>query len=175
MTNEINNEEVLNNSSSTLVYVGTVKIEEIRGNKVIKTYTSHNEGKASLFNFIAQCLSGKLEDRLRPKYLRAYNKNGTTYTQITNTQISFRSVRAVGDKTIYKFLIPANTLNAATELNHFRLFSQDNVNIVDNIDSCCASIDYVAKTNSDKLLPDGKTNFLVTWTLQVTNNTNGGN
>ena len=52
MEQDIKNEEVLANSSSQIVYKGTVKIDVIRGNKVIKSYNNHNQGNVSLFSFI---------------------------------------------------------------------------------------------------------------------------
>lgn len=172
MSNNLKSEEVLTNSSSSIIYKGSVKIEMIRGNKVIKTITQHNQGQLSLFSFISQCLAGTFKDSLRPKILQAYTKANNEYTKRTSTPILYRSCRAIGDgKTVYKFLIPANAILGTGAINHFRLFSTDNVLKVDELDSCSAYIDY----KETDIVPDSKTNFLITWTLQVTNNTQGDN
>ena len=175
MEQDIKNEEVLANSSSQIVYKGTVKIDVIRGNKVIKSYNNHNQGNVSLFSFITWCLTGEFKDSLRPKFLRGYSKENDDYTLMTTTPIHYRSCEKIGSsKAVYKFLIPANSIipqvvDSPKNLNHFRLFSQDNRDMLLDINACCAFIDL--KTGD--IVPDNKTNFLITWTLEITNN--GGN
>lgn len=167
-----NKEELLSNSS-TIGYKGSVTINCIRKNEIVKTIKVHNKGNKSLFSFLVQCLGGNLVEGMRPKILMAYNYNKTdsTYTKALTTSIIYTSARVPPTSTsiVYKFLIPATTIDKTTtgsyyELNHFRLFSTDNQSQNVNLDDCCAYIDL-----TDGISPDGVTNYLITWTLQVTN------
>lgn len=162
-----NKEELLSNSS-TIGYKGTVTIDYIRKNEIVKTIKVHNKGNKSLFSFLVQCLEGRLVDGMRPKILKAYNKS-VAYTKALTTPIIYTSARALDTSIVYKFLIPATAIRKDTggnyyDLNHFRLFSTDNESQDSSLDDCCAYVDLTTGIS-----PDGITNYLITWTLQITN------
>ena len=166
-----NKEELLSNSS-TIGYKGIVTIDYIRKNEIVKTIKVHNKGNKSLFSFLVTCLEGRLIEGMRPKILRVYNctKSETTkYTEAVTTPIIYTSARALDTSIVYKFLIPATAIRKDTkgnyyELNHFRLFSTDNDSQDSSLDDCCAYVDLTTGIS-----PDGVTNYLITWTLQITN------
>ena len=61
----MNNIKTINN----IGYEGFVNFKIYEKKKLRNNFTIHNAGQAGLFNFLATCLSGKLEATAMPKYL----------------------------------------------------------------------------------------------------------
>lgn len=49
-------------------YIGIVNIKVIKGNKIVKTLSHHNEGKPWLFKLLASVMCGNNESSNMPKY-----------------------------------------------------------------------------------------------------------
>ena len=66
-TSQPTNKQVAN---SNIGYQGVVTITTYKGKQRKSSFSQKNAGKASLFNFLVNCLSGQLEENNRPNFIR---------------------------------------------------------------------------------------------------------
>lgn len=158
-------------NKENIAYRGNVKIKVVRNNKVVKEINTHNEGSSLLFNFLAYCLAGKLNESERPNYIHLFNTKNepvevtTITTPSTKTRIVTIDDGYIG--TEYTFVIPAIYIKANKIVTQLRLYGAKYLNSIN---------DYSAKIdlNGDEQFSidsseQANTSILITYTLVVAN------
>jgi hypothetical protein len=158
-------------TSESLGYAGSVQVQLIRGNKVIKTINTKNSGRLALFSFLANALIGRLEPAGAPRFIILGFTEGddSVGQQISTNAIPYSSVSLetstvegeVSASAVFKFLIPFSTVSAGNQINLIRLYSQNSVSWSNHIASF--------KIDGSPIVSDGKSNILITWTMKLSN------
>lgn len=184
--------EVTAQATAPLKYTGEVTIEKIRANKVIKTTKVKNTGCFPLFKFFASCIAlydDKNADSAglfnsKPQYLNAYyvaDWNNLTLSshEVLKSYIKLSSISVTdnnaGDlspdsscSVNLKFLIQDNNFSYRDtepqhKINCLALYSGFNVS---NPDKPMA---YIQVPLSNDLKYDPGVNYLITWSIKVSN------
>lgn len=103
-------------ATNNINYEGFVNFKIYQKKKLRKNFTIHNSGKPALFSFLATCLSGKLQQRLRPKLL-SFSWGGTSTSPVQTNQVIVEDGSAT-----YTWVVPVTvfsdkTLNGTTSIN----------------------------------------------------------
>lgn len=120
-----------NTAKNTLTYTGEVTLSQYIGTKKVKVAQVHNTGRASLFEFLSDCLVGDVEiaKAKRPTKIRMLQREAdyTTPGAYTYTAVSgFIYLLTAPEKSNsrpdqcsvrYSFLIPKDFLGAVTNFN----------------------------------------------------------
>lgn len=146
------------NNLNTISYKGQVKIKAIDGKRTLYSYTSHNAGKQSLFNFLASCLIGNFvaaRDNM-PCRIACFNKQEGAATKKVSTYVYVDSSRcgstSDGAEVIFRFRIPYTCLVGGETINYFELFP----NIPTGNNSCAEF-----KLNEEIQIPSSGGNFTI--------------
>lgn len=70
--------------NQSISYYGKVTVKIQKGDKIISTKTSHNEGKAALFDFLIDCLNGSYLKDNRPTRVRVFRKLDGETVEVPN-------------------------------------------------------------------------------------------
>lgn len=164
-------EKKLKKTSASVGYAGNIEIKIIRGEKVVKTIKAKNEGKKSLFNFLAGCLIGNYDTNGTPKYIMLGHTDGddTGTVAVSTNAIPYSGVSVeyqggTGEglaRAIFKFLIPFSSIPKDETINCIRLYNSDLI-----WNNHCA---YFILQPADEIVSDGKSNILITWTMTISN------
>lgn len=193
--NEFNN-SILNNKISTeqsledkativsalgdrIGYAGKVKIEKVKGNKVVQEITHHNNGTLVFFNLLVKCILGYSVGSQMPSYCNCFsgiNNNLDLITSGYKTAKKYSSVLAslpVASKKLvssidsnagqFKFFIPYTQLTSdSIELVAF--YNTPIIGLEDNL------LAYVKLDSAAQMINIGRgDNILITWTVEITN------
>lgn len=161
-----------------IVYKGKVSIEYTFKNK-IKKRIGHNNGTPEFFRFIANSIAGENESANMPKYIHIYKSEGGNSNDLNNlTKISacasnipysYHKVQKGNDgisyEVIFQFIIPYSqiTVSQGTSIDVLALFP--------TVDTQVSNILAYYQLDSNKIEPDVGTNVIVTWSLNVSNQT----
>lgn len=174
-----------NNAINQFNYTGIVTLSQYKGSKKRVLARIHNEGKYSLFNFIADCLVGDFDVaqanrpskiRLLKKQTDSENKNKATYkSQSTYIhQISTpEKVSKISDDTgivRYSFVIPSDKVTSINfDFDHIGLYAHSTVD--EDYEQFSAIVSLVENSVNvvDKDELSASSALLVDWELHITN------
>ena len=158
-------ENVINKNAS-ISYRGEVKVNAVRAGKIICTSISHNEATNNFFYLLVQAIAQNTSYlNLMPQYIVAYS--GSEKVSIVSILKTSQNVYWENNipKVDLMFTIPYNNLVVGKEVDTYKLYS-------DTTEDSGKLIATTTVSDSDKITTDGKTNLVVTWTMQFNN---GGN
>lgn len=158
-------ENVINKNAS-ISYRGEVKVNAVRAGKIICTSISHNEATNNFFYLLVQAIAQNTSYlNLMPQYIVAYS--GSEKVSIVSILKTSQNVYWENNipKVDLMFTIPYNNLVVGKEVDTYKLYS-------DATEDSGKLIATTTVSDSDKIITDGKTNLVVTWTMQFNN---GGN
>lgn len=175
-----------NGTSNSLAYRGDITIQLLRGKKVYKTIKTHNAGELPLFEFMANCLAGNYYPNKVPKFIRTFCYNdGMQDKETTKMLVPYsdlileKNVDNVADPyytVTMKFLIPFAYIMSASESNRTTngtnkicLYSNENSEENNGNPSASFILYNEDKSDFDYILPDGKSNVLITWVMSLRN------
>jgi hypothetical protein len=167
-------------TNASVGYAGNVEIKLDRGKKTIKTIKTHNEGKLSLFSFLANALIGSFDAGGAPRYVILGNGATDAVAQQVSTNaipysnVSIETNTAENDthaSAVFKFLIPFSSVSAGQQINVVRLYSQNSTSWGNHIAYFLLPTQDEEGNPIDPLISDGKSNILITWTMKITNKT----
>lgn len=186
------NKKIKVNSKSSLNYKGEVKVDILDGKRIISSRKIKNNGKISLFIFLAQCLTGKynMAELNRPCYVQLFSVDPDTpeadlfnlqteweqktfpINMSTSPTIDYNSSDTEYAQGAFKFIIPFSQIIDKDNLNLLVLKSQKNVASEDQKE-VCAYI-YLNDPNRSPLIPDeladdDRYNIFIEWTLSISN------
>lgn len=173
-------------NTDALVYSGNVTVQVLHKNKVVSTKKIHNQGRISLFKFIAYALGNNYFEKMAPRFLRAFNCTQqpteenlgdvlTADSEISDI-VAFSSITYDEDATTAKvnlsFLIPGSHIvnsDSTLRINTLCLYSQDTFS-----DSSRSNpLAYVYLTNQqgqeDPITFTSGVNLVIIWELSVGN------
>lgn len=182
--------------NQSISYFGKVTVRIQKGDKIISTKTSHNEGKAELFEFLIDCLNGNYQKDNRPTRVRVFRKIGGESVDTPNFSkdtVLCPGVYLDGLSTIdrsqttkrtitYHFRIPFTILSLGqpgetAEFCKLALYSNENSNN-SNIDKPSAIFLFTTKDAAgnliwDPITIDNKVNsnysIIIDWSLTLGN------
>lgn len=101
-------------TTSNIGYEGFVNFKIYEKKKLRNNFTIHNAGQAGLFNFLATCLSGKLEAVNMPKYL-SFSVGTDQNKQYTN-KVQYAEIAVGSDedkaKVTYTWIVPVTDFSS---------------------------------------------------------------
>jgi hypothetical protein len=171
-----------NSAINQLNYTGIVTLSQYKGSKKCTIARLHNEGRSSLFSFLADCLIGDfdLARTNRPAKIKLLkqkpdNTNGvtyesrSTYIQYTGTPEKLLDVATNACIVKYNFVIPSDKVTSIDfDFDHIGLYAQSTSNLdyeeflaIVSLDDNDAAIDKDGVSNSAALIID--------WELHLTN------
>lgn len=156
-------------------YVGKVKIQKKRGNKIYSEVVVHNTGTKELFGVIANALAGNNVSSNVPKFIGTFFETtvGTTepdWNNLTSTlarKIAFGSMKiyygtgagvSASGNIDYTFLIPFNIIKNTT-----------NLIAIYNSATAAVPLAYLRLNSAAQITADGKSNVIITWTMTICN------
>lgn len=158
-------ENVINKNAS-ISYRGEVKVNAVRAGKIICTSISHNKATNNFFYLLVQAIAQNTSYlNLMPQYIVAYS--GSEKVSIVSILKTSQNVYWENNipKVDLMFTIPYNNLVVGKKVDTYKLYS-------DTTEDSGKLIATTTVSDSDKITTDGKTNLVVTWTMQFNN---GGN
>ena len=158
-------ENVINKNAS-ISYRGEVKVNAVRADKIICTSISHNKATNNFFYLLVQAIAQNTSYlNLMPQYIVAYS--GSEKVSIVSILKTSQNVYWENNipKVDLMFTIPYNNLVVGKKVDTYKLYS-------DTTEDSGKLIATTTVSDSDKITTDGKTNLVVTWTMQFNN---GGN
>lgn len=175
----MNNIKAINN----IGYEGFVNFKIYQKKKLRNNFTIHNAGQAGLFNFLAACLSGRLEADMMPKYLSFSAGSESTskiqYAEIvvsqTTNSVSEAGLTGPTAKATYMWTVPITDFG---NLNNHVTIDSITVTLSNAAGNACATATITADkptTQAFTLLKDiietQNTNYIVVvaWQLIIGN------
>lgn len=160
-----------------ITYEGSVKIQLLKGKKVVKTLTKHNAGTLQLFSFISKCLAGYLDgmDNYYPRYVRLYNTDTsqvpisfsgeTTTSAVPVVGISLDTTDSSEPEALvkYEFIIPVSSIKSGTTSNVIAIYNTINRAAREKPSA------YVILTGNQIIDPSDGYNVRVVWTMRISN------
>ena len=139
-------QETVKPTTTTIKYSGEVTIKVKKGNKVLSSYKSHNEGKEKLFKFIAEALSGTFTKDNRPCRLVLFkqlndsdtpaapdfsiNSSISSYIMYSTTPVPeaiTSNNEVIGYSITYHFVIPSAYIQSGnTEIYKLAIYPETN-------------------------------------------------
>jgi hypothetical protein len=151
----------------TIKYTGNVSIQKIDSitGKAEKVTQKHNTGFVPFFDLIAQCIAGVDTTSLMPKYIKGFNASAFSSSTITgfisyNNPVVSKTLTTASVK--LEFLVPFTQLSSSEFTNYLRLY-----NLASESAPVFAEVDI--SSPSLRIKGDGKTNYLITWTITIGN------
>ena len=124
----MNNIKTINN----IGYEGFVNFKIYEKKKLRNNFTIHNAGQAGLFNFLALCLSGKLEATAMPKYL-SFSTDSAHTNNIQYAEIAVNG----GDpaKVTYTWIVPVTDFSGLNNTTSSKAITVT----LSSVDDTCAT------------------------------------
>lgn len=194
-----NNENTTSETEASLgfSYQGRVTISLVNGKTVLSKTTYNNKGGDAMFNYLAQCLMGKLNTGLQPKYIICAENKAETPAQAYPIQAEGKAeVKKYSEKIIMNNVAESVIDGVYTTTLHFIIPKAYLISSSGKINELLLVSDYMNAEGSQVTSPDysayyylvddkgqwnptdikdisGNTNMIVDWELSVTNSTTG--
>lgn len=154
--------------TNSIGYSGKVNIKIMRDSTVLKEFNNTNDGKLPLFRFLANTLIGVYSKSGTPKFVSLWaDKDGGGYN-MKSGMIPYSSMTVVEEGNTagasFKFLVPFASIEPEAVISHIRIYNTD----ISDPNSPIASVD-LDETLDETINVDGKSNILITWTMELTN------
>lgn len=150
-------------------YAGQIRVDLVRGGKIVKTIETHNSGELPLFNFIANCLAGKFYESLKPQFIHFFNVDDEQVTYIPTPFSSVGVEQYEGSSgegshcdVVFKYIVPFSVIPVGSVTTRIKLYNQTDTRPENYIA-------YFDLPNNRTIEGDGKSNVVVTWTMRISN------
>lgn len=182
--------EVKLNSSTPILYRGSVQVQVKKGNRIISNKTKRNSGSTQMFAYLGYCLFGELKPNLAPNYIVLLKQpESIDAPHIILSTTKYRSEVSLtptedGEFAVTKkFLIPYNAIINKQKCDEIVLTNVDNIQ---NFSSTSISSDDLKQFSSaiitlnvgDEImlnelgLDDA---IIILWSMQIADISQGGN
>lgn len=170
-------------SPTKISYSGKVEVQLQRNGKTVKSHIYHNTGYTDMFNYLAYCLGGQINEYLWSQILYLFYENDglnyrvSDYTFKSSVEVDTTSIPYT---TTFKFTVPYNSIiTDLGKINKVVLTNLKNKNTMDDLiisngvvdewlkERSCAILSIDDRYAVDIDLLDVNTSIIIVWTMSL--------
>ena len=170
-------------SPTKINYSGKVEVQLQRNGKIVKSHIYHNTGYTDMFNYLAYCLGGQINEYLWSQILYLFYENDglnyrvSDYTFKSSVEVDTTSIPYT---TTFKFTVPYNSIiTDLGKINKVVLTNLKNKNTMDDLivsngvvdewlqERSCAILTIDDRYAVDIDLLDVNTSIIIVWTMSL--------